>query len=372
VDTPVDFSALLSALDPNRALASEELDRLYVERQPPIRLRLAQLLQAERAKVVLWGQSGSGKSTEIVRLDRDLDEKMHSVVVQPGLTFDLSRIVLIELIRIGTYVALRLAMDRGFKPSEELKTRAKGWGVSWSEKGATFSPAQKVDSIGYAIQETAFAVREIESSLGKPVVVLFDGLEKLSTPTAQAILATNGEALAEWPVRALFVVPPLLVYEPEWDQAERHITDTVFLPAVAVSETPDGIPALGFFEELAARRLRDTGQTLPPELLDLAVLNSGGIPRQFLQILRETFIEASLDGRSTPDLDGMNRAVARIRNAFRLKLRPAQLERLQKLHDDHPSSVAREDYDLLAMGCVIQYQSGGKLWHDWNPVLAAA
>jgi len=54
-------------------------------------------------------------------------------------------------------------------------------------------------------------------------------LEKLSTATGQAIFATNGEALAGWPVRALFVVPPLLVYRPEWDQAERHITDTVFL-----------------------------------------------------------------------------------------------------------------------------------------------
>jgi hypothetical protein len=372
VDTLVDFSALLSALDPNRALTSEELEKLYVERQPPIRLRLAQLLQAERAKVVLWGQSGSGKSTEIVRLAHDLDQKMLAVVVQPGLTFDLSRIGLIELILFATYGTLHSAMSRGFNPSQELKTRAYGWGIVWKDNGALFTPARNVDSIGYAIQETAFAIREIESSLGRPVVVLFDGLEKLSTATAQAIFATNGEALAEWPVRALFVVPPLLVYQPEWEQAERHITDTVFLPALAVSDTPDGIPALSFFEELAAKRLKDTGQKLPPELLDLAVLNSGGIPRQFLQILRETFVEASLDGRSAPSLDGMNLALARIRNTFRLKLRPAQLERLRKVHNDRPSSMAGEDYDLLAMGCVIQYQSGGRLWHDWNPVLDAA
>jgi hypothetical protein len=372
VDTSVDFSALLSALDPNRALTPEELEKLYVERQPPIRLRLAQLLQAQGAKVVLWGQSGSGKSTEIVRLDHDLDEKMLAVVVQPGLTFDLSRIGLVELTRIGTCVALDLAMEREFKPSEELKTRAESWGVSFHDKGVAFHPAKKMDSIGWAIQETAFVIREIESSLGKPVVVLFDGLEKLSTATAQAIFATNGEALAGWPVRALFVVPPLLVYRSEWDQAERHITDTVFLPALAVSETPDGIPALSFFEELAAKRLKGTGQKLPPELLDLAVLNSGGIPRQFLQILRETFVEASLDGRSAPSLDGMNLALARIRNTFRLKLRPAQLERLRKVHNDRPSSMAGEDYDLLAMGCVIQYQSGGRLWHDWNPLLDAA
>ena len=277
-----------------------------------------------------------------------------------------------DLVRTAAYDAILLAMTRGFVPSADLKTRTKTWGLSWNDKGAVFTPNMKVNSIGYAIQETAFVIREIESSLGKPVVAIFDGLEKLSTATAQAIFATNGEALAGWPVRALFIVPPLLVYEPEWEQAERHITDTVFLPALAVSETPDGIPALGFFEELAAKRLKDTGQKLPPELLDLAVLNSGGIPRQFLQILRETFIEASLDGRSTPSLDGMNLALARIRNTFRLKLRPAQLERLQKVHDDRPSSMAREDYDLLAMGCVIQYQSGGRLWHDWNPVLRAA
>ncbi len=367
----MDFSALLSALDPNRALASEELEKLYVERQPPIRLRLAQLLQAQRAKVVLWGQSGSGKSTEIVRLAHDLDEKMLAVVVQPGLTFDLSRIGLIDLIRLAAYAALLGAMTLGFSPSTELKTRAKHWGLSWNE-GPVFLAGKRMSSIGYAIQESAFVIREIESSLGRPVVVLFDGLEKLSTATGQAIFATNGEALAGWPVRALFVVPPLLVYRPEWDQAERHITDTVFLPALAVSETPDGIPALSFFEELAAKRLKGTGQKLPPELLALAVLNSGGIPRQFLQILRETFVEASLDGRSAPSLDGMNLALARIRNTFRLKLRPAQLERLRKVHNDRPSSMAGEDYDLLAMGCVIQYQSGGRLWHDWNPVLDAA
>jgi len=38
------------------------------------------------------GAVRSGKSTEIVRLAHDLDEKMLAVVVQPGLTFDLSRI----------------------------------------------------------------------------------------------------------------------------------------------------------------------------------------------------------------------------------------------------------------------------------------
>jgi GTPase SAR1 family protein len=372
VDTQVDFSALLAALDPNRPLSTDELDRLYVERQPPVRLRLAQLLQAEYAKVVLWGQSGSGKSTEVVRLDRDLDKTSHSVVVQPGLTFDLSHIGLIELIRLATLVALSHASERGFVPSADLKTRCSTLGIAWTDQRISFAPEIKGGSMGHAIQETAFAIREIEASLGRPVMVLFDGLEKLSTSRARSIFVTNGEALAAWPVRALFVVPPLLVYEPEWDQAERHITDTVFLPALATSGAPEDAAALGFFEALAAKRLEKTGLALSPELLKVAVLNSGGIPRQFVQILRETFIEASLDGLQVPNLEGMNRAIARIRNAFRLKLRPAQTNRIRQLHDERPSSVSREDYDLLAMGCIIQYQAGGKLWHDWNPVLDAA
>jgi len=112
---------------------------------------------------------------------------------------------------------------------------------------------------------------------------------------------------------------------------------------------------------------------LPPELLALAVLNSGGIPRQFLQILRETFVEASLDGRSAPSLDGMNLALARIRNTFRFeafaRLSSNGFGRSTMIAHQ---SMAGEDYDLLAMGCVIQYQSGGRLWHDWNPVLDAA
>jgi hypothetical protein len=35
-------------------------------------------------------------------------------------------------------------------------------------------------------------------------------------------------------------------------------------------------------------------------------------------------------------------------------------------------SVSREDHELIAMGCIIQYQAGTHLWHDVNPVLEAA
>ncbi len=367
---------VLAALDPNRALRAEELERLYAERKSPIRGRLAQLLSVERSRVALWGQSGSGKSTEMVRLLSDLEKAHFPVLVQPGAIFDMSRLSTQELLALSARQAASRATGRGWTPSEGLVRRTPGWGVDWEGDEKNRRPMLNLSSIksltlGLAVQETNVAVREIENAVGRPVVMLIDGLEKLSLATAEAIFCTNSDVLAEWPARVIFVVPPLLVYGAQWNVAERHLTDTVFLPALAVGG-PDSGEADRFFRDLATKRLGDRINALADPLFGRIVRNSGGIPRQFLQVLREAFVEASLDGLANPDDACLDRALVRIRNAFHLKLRPAQMKRLRELHSERPASVERSDYDLLAMSCLIQYQSGGRLWHDWNPVLEAA
>jgi hypothetical protein len=353
-------------------LKASELERLYVDRNQAFRSRLVSLLRPPRAKVFLTGQSGTGKSTETVRLQEELKSQQHVCVFDLSAKFEMTRLTIQELLGAGTWVALDAAAGAGMRPSEGLSRSAAVWGVSWDDKGVRISPkVLRNQTLGLVAQKTAEALKEIETALGRPTVLLYDGLEKLPLSTAQGIFCTNGQALAEWPVRALFVVPPLLLYSPEWLEAERHAAGVEFLPALPVSG-PEGAEreaAWTFFVEIARRRLGEGFANLTPDLLTLAIEKGAGVPRQFLQILREAYLEAELEGDDSPDRDCFDRALARLRAAYVLKLDPRQTARLRDLHEQRPENLDHDDHPLLAMGCVLQYRAGPLLWHDSNPIL---
>ena len=68
----------LRVLDPWRELGLHEIEELYAERQRAPSADLARILsvvtEPQSVKVILCGARGSGKSTELVRLARELEE----------------------------------------------------------------------------------------------------------------------------------------------------------------------------------------------------------------------------------------------------------------------------------------------------------
>ena len=215
------------------------------------------------------------------------------------------------------------------------------------------------------------AISELESALGRPVILMFDGLEKLSVDAALRLFGAAGELLGRWPVRCLFVVPVLMLYRPEWLEAEHYAQATEFLPAVPVYlEADKGIEAsIHLFAEMAYKKTWGTRRHSEADL-DKVIFYGGGLPRQFLQLLREVYIKMSLNGLLTPDEKSVTIAMQRIANGLRRKLRPEQQQRLLTLHELRPNQISGDDFALIGINCLIQYEFEGQVWHDMNPILA--
>ena len=364
---------ILDRLDPNRYLVGGAIGQFYVDRDPALRTRLTKVLSLPDAKVFLWGQSGSGKSTELARLDQDLDRSMFSVGVEVARFFDLADLTLAQIFVAGTFVAMQVAKEQGVTSSSETRSRLAPCGLSWVDDHPKLSPDScREASLAFVRQETAVALHEIEAAVGRPVILLYDGLEKLVVGQALGLFATNGEMLAAWPARALFVVPPLAPFEPEWLEAERHAADRVFLRALPVADM--GVPhceiARQFFRDMATRRLATGGAAIASDVLDLVISFGGGIPRQFLQVLRDSFLDAMLEGLDSPNATSVEKAGRRLRDALKLKLTPKDIYDLDMLRGQRVEQLDQNVLHLVAMDCVIQYESGGKQWYGVNPLLS--
>ncbi|MBI2900326.1 MAG: hypothetical protein HYY17_09080 [Planctomycetes bacterium] len=365
---------LLRSLEPNQPLGGKLLGSYYVDRGSTFRARLRQVLQSKGAKAFVAGPSGVGKSTELAKFVEDLEEGAYGILIDVGGLYDLTKIGPIHLLLAGAWKGLNLGAARGWKPTPEVQRKSRWWGAKWdnAKNYFTFEAEKAVNSsFGSVHQRSEETLLEVEAGLGRPTVLVYDGLEKLPTNIARAIFCTNGAAIASWAVRAVFVVPPLLLFGPEWEEAERHVADTLFLSALPVAG-PSGDEtdrARGFFRDLADRRLGPLAMKLDPTLLEKAIDEGAGIPRQFLHVLRETFMESVVEGRDIPDAGCLERALARLRSPLQRKLRPGQVDRLRELHQKPPATLDVQDHDLLATGCLIPYESGGRLWYDANPIL---
>jgi len=116
-ETPIDL------LDPNRPIPRDKLDVHYVERATRTRARIRELLHGERAKVFLSGQSGIGKSTELIKLWDDLDGDFLPMWVAVGVIYDLATVSEAEIQIAAVHQVVQQAKNLKWKPTDAATKR---------------------------------------------------------------------------------------------------------------------------------------------------------------------------------------------------------------------------------------------------------
>ncbi len=253
------WKPILRALDPLREVGLEEIDDLYAERRAaPYKEIATDLLTADRAaevKVILCGARGSGKSTELTRLARELSPEFCVVHTDlaAGLPEQAGTLAVLTLLGVAGLHAIQIwssdddttkasvALVRG---SEQLQGALTKFGAAGSmvttlldavsgivtvfnpAAGAVLAttnavakatgslvgkatelrhalgrgplqgrlPADKRDDTKAVVDAVNSILDELERLAGKPVVLLADGLDK-RTGVEEVQLALSEEYL---------------------------------------------------------------------------------------------------------------------------------------------------------------------------------
>ncbi len=205
-------------------------------------------------------------------------------------------------------------------------------------------------------------VRVIEKKTGKPVLLLFDGLEKMTDDQSQRLFDGEGRFLRELPCRAVVTAPLALSFEPYFGDILEHFSFPVPERLRALSCQP-GEPGVEFFKSLAARRGAEG--VASREIIDHAISWCGGLPRQFLQLLATAASQVLTGGSDQIQQESFAHARLRVTDRWQYQLEPADYDVLGKAERS-----TKEQSRLLRIGALIEYDKpDGTLRIGINPLV---
>ena len=365
------------------------------------------ILRTEGGGVFLFtGQSGSGKSTELHRLQRDLrtkGAKVYYVDLQEWLNFNepvsLSAF-LVSLLsgwvdQVGTVTAQRTPAERlitFFTKTQLIPENIKLDATAGPIKGQIQFAMQsdpdfrrsleanlRKQRSGIVLQAHDFVV-ELKADLcpnGEKCVLLADSIEKTAAAQAvyesvQQLFIGDGSALKLPGLHVVYSVSPFMLQENNQLPSALGTGEVVTMPSVHVYQRnsseadADGVKAV---TELIERRFADWRQVFTLEQLQRLILNTGGDLRELLRAIRVA-INQDIASLPVPEA-AIEQALASVRPPKTILAEHlAWMARLEASHEPELGDKidARVLQRYLSTKHVLVYLNG-EPWYAVHPLL---
>jgi energy-coupling factor transporter ATP-binding protein EcfA2 len=419
---PNDLKRIYQVFDPS-PLSAEQTD-LYVNLDTVrgssgLVDRLAQNVRLAAAPTcqLLAGHHGSGKSTELRRLQRKLqndEDKFFAVLCDMKEDMDPNDVdfpdVLVGIIR-QTAVQLRERLSIELKPGyfkqrwEEVKSilgrevdlSAIDLDVGLAKFSAVIkdSPDTRVEirkrlepHTSNWIEAANDVISKAELQLSKKgyagLVIIVDGLDRVSPryhesgrcTLAEYLFANRFAQLTAFKCHVVYTMPISVAYSCR-ERNIAHLYGYVappVIPMVMVCDRNGRMYKDGFdkFKELIEKRCRKanvkTSIFEKAEVEDKVIEYSGGQPREVMTLIRDCLVQAGLPIKAI----SVEQVARKIRHAYDRQLREEHWEIVKQVQKDHRLK-RNEDNDhlymeLLDSRAILQYENGGE-WYGVNPLL---
>ena len=384
----------------------EEFRDFYVERPKgapsPIEELKDRIENAESAKKYLFlGFRGCGKSTELNRLSRALDENRFLIVSYSIRELDVSDFDFRDFfasmaLKIYDTAKKEIELERDIKDdfrefmmritkvSEEDITRYREAGISFSKfillklgreaKTREYIRKELETKISDLIQRLKWLTMEVESKSNKKVVVIVDDLDKLARgQQAEVFFYKNYGLLIQPNCFVIYTFPIPLTFNPYYENVRHAFDDDIILPQLPVrSRDRKGINEenFNFYKGIVEKRM-DLG-LIEEEALKEAILSTGKTS-EFISVMRDAAIKAYRNENEKITKEEVAKALEKLRRTYDRTLTEAHKSRLLEIYD---KKEARDENisdstsrDLLFSLTAVEYEDEEGRWCDINPLL---
>jgi hypothetical protein len=298
-----DLRQAYRALDPAQGAS----DPVYVPRPgDPIGLLMEEVqVRTSPLRVLLGGQRGVGKTTELLRL---------SGLLQAG----------------------RAGMTR-WNAGELL-----------------------VESI---LKDMDILLNRVSSEL--PLLVLLDGLERVPAHQAAPFI----DALRDAWAHLITVAPLPLLLAPSFSSSVSDWDRVIFLPAVSVytpEGKPDGV-GVTYMAEVIGRRTGD-GIFEDDQTLEFLILSSAGLHRELLSLAQQACMRAAVSGQTQVTHKAVQATVDDKRHEYSFHLTPPDIEYLREVAESKRITADPRALPLINRNLIVSYQ-GESAWFDVHPIV---
>lgn len=367
---------------------------------------------------LLAGHRGSGKSTELQRLQGKLErdpEKFFTVFceiledIEPNdVDFPDVLIAIVRQMADQFHKRLKISLKPGYFKQrwEEIKnilgsdvdfTAAElGVGLANFSAAIKSSPNTRLEirknlepRTNSWIDAANDVISEAELNLSKKnyvgLAIIVDGLDKMTLrphpkvgcSTAEYLFAERHAQLTAFNCHLIYTMPIALAYScRERDIANLYgCSAPPVVPMTMIFDDTGRKNKAGFvkFRDLIRRRLKKAGAKdndvfENSSTRDKIIEYSGGQPRELITLIRDSIIEAELP----ITLSTIEKVARKARHAYARQLRQEHWAIIEQVRRDH-ALRRNEENDLLYMElldnrAILQYENGGE-WYGLNPLL---
>lgn len=354
----LDLKEAYLRLDPAKPLKGEDLASYYVVRPlDPISL-LAEELQIRNSPlhVLMVGQRGIGKSTELARLSQTLADKRPCYLID--LDFGLA------VFSVGGVLAYIVHSVVGFH-EKELST---GWFSSikstiLASLAESAAPEEEKVAKNLSALHSLFEQIPGEMSGGRPVILL-DGTERLPSESLVELLG----AVRRTHCSVVMVAPPRIALGGTYSTIIGEWDRVIHLPAISVQTPAHSVDSHGASILRSIIEKRTEFGLFEPEALDLLVPASAGIHRELLTLAQQACVSARLAARTTVAASAARNVVEEKRNEFGYKLTPEDVKLLRRYAADKSIALSPKLIPLIDRDFIISYRADWT-WFGIHPLL---
>jgi energy-coupling factor transporter ATP-binding protein EcfA2 len=402
------LSEAYNLLDPNRPLEGKWLEHFYAER--PDGSSLAPLLDellsdsSDEDKTIFTGHRGSGKTTELARLEEKL-RPTHTVVrLSVESLLNLGDVNYADLLVVLGLQVFQAARQSGIELDEKRLRDLLFWysthifeqgerGGLESEVGGelnaliakisvkltTDAPyrretvrAQAQANLSDLLERLNALLDELRRKSGHRTMVIVDGLDKMyDLNQVRDLFCQGANALIEPRCRTVYTVPLAIYHTDDFQQVRMSFTRDFPLPNVKTVEQdgrtscPEGRQAL-----LNVLDCRLMAGLLAPEAAERLVDLCGGVLKELIALARNTVLRARRvrGGQGPAQPEDVEYAARQVRNTYRAGLTQEQYKELWRLHSGGRFVNSEVSRSLMHNLSLLGYD-GGDAWWGIHPIV---
>ncbi len=400
-----DLAQALNLFDPRRPLHMDELDAYYVARpHAPLEPMKTYLRHTQQpAKILFSGHRGSGKSTELMRLAKDLQHEFF-VVSFSARSLNLADLNYIDVMLACAAALFRAATDkaRGVNIPAALWKQVLTWLTSEITAETTVT-VPKSGSFGvkinalvlsmegkYArenttrtivrerlftrlndlIEQTNAVCGHIETVTGRRPLIICEDLDKPDLAKARDVFFDHATTLNSLACPIIYTFPIALCYSHEFPERMGDYSRHFLLPNVSLAHRdntphPAGRDAL---KEVVTRRISD--RLFAAGALQDIIALSGGLMRNLVRLVSDAALIALTEGVAEITAEIVQRVASEWTNDYRRLLLAEHYTALRQAHETKALPPTATVRDLLANLSLLEYRNT-IAWGDVNPVVAA-
>lgn len=219
-------------------------------------------------------------------------------------------------------------------------------------------------------------VEEIDSGLadkgdGRELLLVVDDLDKVrNREQLDDLFDRNLNALLQPPIRMLSTLPTSVAFSSMMNRLRDHIEYLRPIQVLEKKTYEDPMEAfdrgsVSFFREVVANRVEP--DIIAPDALELALLYSGGVLRDFFHMLREAVFRAVQDELDQVTLEAMEEAIGDIRRKWSYGIYPPDKEALRTILERF--ELQNEEQTVFLDRSWVLECENASVWYAVNPLL---